>query len=245
MSRTGTYVASVSAARRELDSGAENLSAAEVIAWGVETFGDRIALACSLGAEDMVLADMLSRIAAGARVFTLDTGRLHKETQDLLERARERFDLRFEVYSPDAAAVAALAEAHGRDPFYKSVELRKLCCEVRKMAPLRRALSGLDAWICGLRREQAVTRKDIQKIEKDAPPGGLCKLNPLADWTEDQVWDYIRGHDVPYNDLHDRGFPSIGCAPCTRAVQPGEDVRAGRWWWELPEQKECGLHVRR
>lgn len=218
------------------------LSAEAILAWAAKQFGPRIAFASSLGAEDQVLTDMIARASLPIAVFTIDTGRLPRETYDVLEATRRRCGLEIEALFPAAADVEPLVSRHGPDFFRRSVEDRKLCCHVRKVLPLRRRLAGLDAWITGLRREQAATRTDLARIEWDAA-NGLVKINPLADWTRQQVWDYLHAHDVPYNALHDRGYPSIGCAPCTRAVAPDEDIRAGRWWWERPEQKECGLHV--
>ncbi len=203
---------------------------------------DRIALASSLGAEDQALTHMVLSIHPGARVFILDTGRFHAETYDLIDLTMKRYGMRYEIFFPEAPDVEEMASLYGPNLFYESVENRKKCCSVRKVKPLRRALSTLDVWITGLRKEQAVTRGAIEKIEWDET-NGLIKLNPLADWSEEQVWEYIKRNDIPYNRLHDRGYPSIGCAPCTRAVKPGEDIRAGRWWWENPEQKECGLHL--
>jgi phosphoadenosine phosphosulfate reductase len=215
-----------------------------VLRWALDTFGARVALASSFGAEDVVLIDMLVKLQPKARVVTLDTGRLPQETYDLMERIRERYGLDLQVYFPRAEAVEAMVRQHGPNLFYRSADLRKHCCGVRKVEPLERALQGLDAWITGLRRGQAPTRHHVPKVEWDAPHR-LVKLNPLADWSWDEVWTYIRANDVPYNALHDRGYPSIGCACCTRAVAPGEDPRAGRWWWERdPAGKECGLHVR-
>lgn len=218
-----------------------NAPAEEILAWAAQVFHPRIGFASSFGAEDMVLLDMLSRLHPRPKVFTLDTGRLPQETYDLMEVARARYGA-IEIYAPEAARVEEIVAEHGPNLFYRSIELRKLCCHVRKIEPLRRALDGLDAWITGLRREQAPTRTAIRHVDLDQANGNRVKVNPLADWTGDDVWNYIRAHDVPYNALHDRGFPSIGCAPCTRAVRPGEDPRAGRWWWEQPDQKECGLH---
>lgn len=224
----------------------ESQTAEEILAWAVSTFHPRIALAASFGAEDMVVIDMLLRANPKARVFSLDTGRLPNETYALMEAIRERYGIAIEVYFPRAEAVEAMVRERGANLFYRSVENRKLCCGVRKVEPLERALSGLDAWITGLRREQAVTRAQVRKVETDIEHGGIIKVNPLADWTWDHVWEYIRVHRLPYNALHDQGYPSIGCAPCTRAVKPGEDPRAGRWWWE-PDvtAKECGLHSHR
>jgi phosphoadenosine phosphosulfate reductase len=178
------------------------------------------------------------------RIFTLDTGRLNQETYDCMDAIRDRYGVRVEVFFPDAARVENMVHEHGLNLFYKSVEFRKLCCGIRKVEPLNRALRNLDAWMTGLRREQAVTRADVKKVEIDKEHGGIFKINPLVDWTHKQVWDYVRGNNLPYNKLHDVGYPSIGCAPCTRAITPGEDIRAGRWWWENPETKECGLHVK-
>ncbi|HEX8011740.1 MAG TPA: phosphoadenylyl-sulfate reductase [Casimicrobiaceae bacterium] len=201
------------------------------------------AFASSFGAEDMVLHDLIARYALPIAIFTLDTGRLPAETYELMERVREQYSVPFEVYCPDADALEAYVRANGINAFYRSVELRRTCCAIRKAAPLARALVGRDAWITGQRRAQSVTRQDVAVEEFDAAHG-LPKFNPLADWSEEDVWDYLRAHDVPTNPLHERGYPSIGCAPCTRAVQSGEDIRAGRWWWEDPEHKECGLHRR-
>jgi len=221
---------------------AEPLAAGDVVRLAVERFGPKVALSSSFGAEDMVLIDMLMRVDRRARIVTLDTGRLPQETYNVMDATRERYGATIEVFFPKAEDVQAMVRQHGLNLFYHSVDARKLCCGVRKMEPLKRALTGLDAWITGLRREQSVTRTDVRKVEWDEG-NGIVKINPLIDWTLDDVWKYIREHNVPYNALHDRGYPSIGCAPCTRAVQPGEDQRAGRWWWEHPETKECGLHV--
>ena len=199
--------------------------------------------ASSFGAEDMVLLDLIVRARLPIRVFTLDTGRLPQETHDLIDRARAAHRIAIEVYAPRTEAVEAFVREHGMNGFYRGVGLRQQCCGIRKGEPLRRALAGAGAWITGLRRAQGVTRQAIELEQYDATHG-LPKFNPLADWSEDDVWAYLREHRVPWNALHDRGYPSIGCAPCTRAIEPGEDVRAGRWWWERPDQKECGLHRR-
>ncbi len=222
---------------------AEGLSAPDLVRLALERFGRRFALASSFGAEDMVLVDMLARVDPSARIVTLDTGRLPQETYNVIDATRERYGVAVDVFFPRAEAVQAMVAEHGTNLFYHSIENRKLCCGVRKIEPLRRALSGLDAWMTGLRREQSVTRTALHAVEWDEA-NGLIKVNPLVDWTLDDTWNYIREHNVPYNALHDRGYPSIGCAPCTRAVEPGEDQRAGRWWWEHPETKECGLHVK-
>ncbi len=219
-------------------------SAEEVLQWAFEKFSPDIALACSFQAEGSVLIDMLHRLrGADFRVFTLDTGRLNQETYDCMEALRQRYGIAIEVYFPAADKVEQMVKAHGLNLFYESIELRKHCCTVRKVEPLKRALSGLTAWATGLRREQTAARTAVEKVERDEAHDGILKVNPLADWTRKQVWDYIAAHDLPYNKLHDRGFPSIGCAPCTRAIKPWEESRAGRWWWEQTEQKECGLHV--
>jgi phosphoadenosine phosphosulfate reductase len=222
----------------------ENKTAHEVLEWALKTYGDRVALASSFGAEDVVLIDLLTRIDPGSPVFTLDTGRLPQETYELMEKIRDKYGLKIEVYYPDTKAVEDMVTKYGPNLFYKSVDLRKLCCDIRKVEPLNRALRDLSAWITGLIREQSVTRTEVKKVEIDTSHNSIVKINPLADWTEEQVWTYIRENDVPYNALHDQNYPSIGCAPCTRAIEPGEDVRAGRWWWEAPEYKECGLHKR-
>ena len=198
--------------------------------------------ASSLAAEDMVLTDLILRAKLPIRIFTLETGRLHKETLGMLDRVREVYGYAIEPYQPDAAAVDAYVSANGLNAFYDSVEMRKECCRIRKVEPLNRALAGNNAWITGQRRAQSTTRAELA-VQEDDPAHGMQKFNPLADWSEEDVWNYIRSNEVPYNPLHDKGYPSIGCEPCTRAIQPGEDIRAGRWWWENPESKECGLHV--
>ena len=221
----------------------ESLSTDELLRWAAGTYHPNIALASSFGAEDVVLIDLLAEIAP-VRIFTLDTGRLPQETYDVWDKLRKKYGIVIEVFAPDATALEDFSAAEGPNAFYSSIALRKECCRIRKILPLRRALSQLDAWICGLRREQSVTRAAVEKVELDAGNGNIVKINPLASWDEARVWEYIRANDVPYNPLHDQGFPSIGCAPCTRAVADGEDWRAGRWWWELPEHRECGLHDR-
>jgi phosphoadenosine phosphosulfate reductase len=198
--------------------------------------------ASSLAAEDMVLTDLILKAGLPIGIFSLETGRLHKETLGMVERVQERYGYEIALYRPVQAAVDAYVEKKGLNAFYDSIELRKECCHIRKVEPLGRALSGKKAWITGQRRAQSATRSDLSVQEYDGSHG-LEKFNPLADWSEQEVWDYIRGNDVPYNPLHDQGYPSIGCEPCTRAIEPGEDVRAGRWWWENPDSKECGLHL--
>jgi phosphoadenosine phosphosulfate reductase len=201
-----------------------------------------VAFASSLGAEDMVLADAIFAAGLPIAVFTLDTGRLPRETLDLLARTRSRYARKVEIFRPDADEIERYVSAHGENAFYESVELRKSCCHIRKVEPLARALTGRDAWVTGLRRAQSVTRTDLPLREFDSTHG-LVKFNPLADWSGEEVWAYVRDREVPYNALHDRGYPSIGCDPCTRAIRPGEDIRAGRWWWESRDSKECGIHV--
>jgi phosphoadenosine phosphosulfate reductase len=201
-----------------------------------------VTFANSLGAEDMVLTDLIARSGLGISMFSLDTGRLPKETYDLIQEVGERYTLPLQVYFPDSRLVEEYVAGHGINGFYHSVDNRKGCCFVRKVEPLRRALKGKAAWITGMRRDQAVTRGTLEVSSFDAD-NGLQKFNPLLDWSNKEVWAYIRQFDVPYNKLHDQFYPSLGCAPCTRSVTPGEDIRAGRWWWEDPASKECGLHV--
>lgn len=198
-------------------------------------------LANSLGAEDMVLTDMICKQGFDIEIFTLDTGRLHQETYNLLSDLRRKYSLLIKVYYPNASDTEQFVQKFGINAFYDNVDFRKSCCQIRKVAPLQRALKGKKAWMTGLRREQSVTRADLKQSEWDNH-FQLQKLNPLIEWSELEVWTYLRQNDVPYNVLHDKDFPSIGCEPCTRAVKRGEDVRAGRWWWENPESKECGLH---
>jgi len=211
----------------------------------LRTIADEFApavLASSLSAEDMVLTHAIARAKLPIGIFVLDTGRLNAETLLLVDEVKKKYGLKVEVYQPKETSVAQYVTAHGRDAFYGSVELRKRCCEIRKVEPLARALAGKRAWITGQRREQSAGRSQLAEREFDAAHG-LEKFNPLAGWTEAAVWDYLRLHRVPYNRLYDQGYRSIGCAPCSRPVLPTEDVRAGRWWWEQPEHKECGLHI--
>ncbi|HTL97913.1 MAG TPA: phosphoadenylyl-sulfate reductase [Holophagaceae bacterium] len=217
--------------------------AGSILDFALETFGPSLAFACSLGLEDAALMEIISRRAVKPRVFFLDTGRLHPETYDTLARLQERYGIAIETYFPEAAAVEAFVNARGPNAFYDSLELRKACCAIRKVEPLNRALKGAEAWITGLRREQAATRSGLGPFEVDGGHGGILKVNPLIGWSHGEVRAFVRDHGIPINPLHDAGYPSIGCAPCTRAVLPGEDIRAGRWWWEQPEHKECGLHT--
>ena len=198
-------------------------------------------LANSLSAEDMVLTDAIARLRLPIGVFVLDTGRLHADTLELVDAIKERYGIAVEVYQPRTMAVQAYVQVYGRDAFYQSLELRRSCCDIRKVEPLKRALAGKRAWITGQRREHSNERAELAEREFDLAHG-LVKFNPLASWSEKAVWDYIREQDVPYNRLYEQGYRSIGCAPCTRPALPGEEVRAGRWWWEAAEHKECGLH---
>lgn len=220
-----------------------NSTPEEVVGYFINRYGNKIALSSSLGAEDQVLTHMVWTINSQTTVFTLDTGRLFPETYDLIDRTSKKYKNQIKVYFPDSKKIEAMVNEKGINLFYDSVDNRKLCCHLRKIEPLQRAFASLDAWICGLRSQQSVTRSNIQVVEWDAN-NGLLKINPLANWTEVQVWDYIKINKIPYNPLHDKNYPSIGCQPCTQPVQPGQDIRAGRWWWENPETKECGLHKR-
>lgn len=215
----------------------------EVIRWALEAMApERVAVCTSFQIDGMVILDMAWRINPDVRIFTVDTGRMPQETYEIIDRVREHYGITVEVYYPETRDVEKLVRENGINPFYKSVPLRLTCCDVRKVRPLVRVLNGLDGWVTGLRRDQWATRSNIRKIELDHDHGGIIKINPLADWTEEEVWDYVRANNVPYNQLYDRGYTSIGCAPCTRAIQPGEDARAGRWWWETGAPKECGMH---
>jgi thioredoxin-dependent adenylylsulfate APS reductase len=221
----------------------ENLNASEILTWAIGNFHPRLALSCSFGnPEGLVLLDMMHRIEPGSRVYTLDTGRLHQATYDLIDRVRDRYDLTVEIVFPEAHAVQEMVRTHGMNLFYESLEKRQLCCRLRKVEPNQRYLKQLDAYVTGLRREQNVTRQEVRKVEL-LDDDRLVKINPLVDWTADQVWAYVRQHDIPVNRLHAEGYPSVGCASCSRAISPGEDPRAGRWWWESADTKECGIHV--
>lgn len=222
---------------RKLEGGTAEHCLQEVLGF----FKGKIRFSSSLGAEDQVITALLASIDKQVEIFTLDTGRMFPETYDVLHRTTNRYGVSINVCFPDAGEVQEMVNSKGINLFYESIENRKLCCQVRKINPLKKALEGADAWITGLRRQQSVTRTGMRMIEWDENHQ-LIKVNPLIDWTDQQVWDYIHEHNVPYNKLHDQGYPSIGCQPCTRAVLEGEDIRAGRWWWELPDSKECGLH---
>ena len=214
----------------------------EVLSWALDRFGRELAICSSFQAEGCALIDMAHRIDPGVRVFTIDTGRTPQETYDLIDKVRVRYGIRVETFMPDTEVVQKMVTRHGNNLFHQDVNLRLLCCQVRKVLPLRRALMNYSAWVTGLRRDQWATRSNIRKIEVDHDHGGIIKIAPLADWTDEEVWDYIRANDVPYNSLYDKGYHSIGCAPCTRAVGEGQDPRSGRWWWETGAPKECGMH---
>ncbi len=214
-----------------------------VLRWALSEFHPDIAFASSFGMEDIVLIAMMADIRSDARIFALDTGRLHEETYETAEAVRRKLGVRIEWHFPERAAVEELERSKGPYSFRESLENRHECCRIRKVEPLSRALAGLSAWVTGQRREQAVTRRSLEILEVDEAHGKILKLNPLASWTEGDVKEYIRKRGLPVNRLHDAGYPSIGCSPCTRPVAPGEDPRAGRWWWERPEHKECGLHA--
>jgi len=214
----------------------------ELLAFFLRRHPGKIAFSSSLGAEDQVVTHMLASTELPVRIFTLDTGRLFPETYELIGITRQRYNLPVEIYFPDTTQVERMVNDKGINLFYENVNNRKLCCHVRKIEPLRRALAGMEVWITGLRRDQSVTREEIPMIGWDDDLR-MIKVNPIIGWTYQDVWDFIREHKVPYNTLHDKGFPSLGCLPCTRAILPGEELRAGRWWWENPESKECGLHV--
>lgn len=220
----------------------ERSSPEDILAWVSGNLGRSVALATSFQVQGMVLVDMFAKTDPEARIFTLDTGRLHSHTYDVMDRTREKYNVNIEVLFPDKSEVEEMVSSRGVNLFYKNVENRRLCCQVRKTNPLNGYLKTLDAWITSIRADQTEQRAESSKFEIDYLHGRMLKINPIVDWTIDQVWDYVRKNDVPYNKLHDMGYPSIGCAPCTRAVEKGEDPRAGRWWWEQDSDKECGIH---
>ncbi len=222
----------------------ENLKTPQdVLKWALDNLQSRIALASSFGAEDVVVIDMMLRINPKARIFTLDTGRLNQETYDIMDAIRDKYNVNIEVMFPDQSEVEQMVRVNGLNLFYQSIGNRKLCCGIRKVHSLKRMLSTLDGWITGVRADQTEVRSNANKIEIDLQHNGILKINPIIEWTWEQTWDYIKKNNVPYNKLHDKGFSSIGCEPCTRAIKPGEPLRAGRWWWESDSQKECGLHA--
>jgi phosphoadenosine phosphosulfate reductase len=218
------------------------LSPEEIIAFAAREFPGKVCFASSLGLEDQMITHMIALSHANIRIFTLDTGRMFQETYSLIDRTREKYNIPIEIYFPAPEKVEEMVNKYGANLFYESIEKRKLCCGVRKVEPSKRAFAGMSAWICGLRRSQSVTRQDVRPVEWDEE-NGLYKINPLVNLEKEEVADYIRKNNIPYNPLHDKGFPSIGCLPCTRAVKPGEDIRSGRWWWEDTDKKECGLHT--
>ncbi len=215
----------------------------EVLKWSLDNLHPRIAMASSFGAEDVVVIDMIMKINPKARIFTLDTGRLNQETYDVMDEIRKKYSMNIEVMFPDQNETEQMVRVSGMNLFYHSIGNRKLCCGIRKVHPLNKMLSTLDGWITGLRADQTEVRLKANRIEFDEQHNGIIKINPIIEWTWEQTWDYIKKNNIPYNKLHDRGFPSIGCEPCTRAIKPGEPLRAGRWWWESDSQKECGLHA--
>ncbi len=216
----------------------------DILCSGVARAAGNVALACSFSVEDVVIIDMAKELGLPIGVFALDTGRLNEETYEVADAISERYRLAIDWYFPRHEAVERLERQKGLFSFRESLENRHECCHIRKVEPLGRALKGLTGWITGLRREQSVTRTELKAIEEDEVNGGILKINPLLEWTEAQVWEYAEARRIPTNRLHKQGYPSIGCAPCTRPVAPGEHPRAGRWWWENPEHKECGLHRR-
>ena len=225
---------------KELNEKLLDSSTKEIISYFVENFNN-VALSSSLGVEDQVLTDLLLNKDKNANIFTLDTGRLHPETYDVMDATNLKYQIKINVFFPQNQMVEELYQTQGINGHYESIDNRKRCCNIRKIEPLKRALENVDIWITGLRASQSITRIDMPLVEYDAL-FDVIKVNPLIKWSETDVWDYIKENRVPYNKLHNKGFPSIGCAPCTRAVKDGEDIRAGRWWWENPEHKECGLH---
>jgi len=220
------------------------VSATEILATGIAAAAGTVKLACSFSVEDIAIIDLISSAKLPVGVFALDTGRLNEETYEVAESVTDRYGIRIDWYFPEREAVERLEREKGLFSFRESLEKRQECCRIRKVEPLERALAGLAGWVTGMRREQSVTRSELAAIETDAAHGGMLKINPLALWTEAEVWEYATQKRIPINRLHRQGYPSIGCAPCTRAIQPGEPARAGRWWWEDPKHKECGLHQR-
>lgn len=226
---------------QQLNEQFSHLTAQEILEYFLNAYKGKIALSSSFGAEDQVLTHMILTIDKTAKIFTLDTGRLPYETYSVMDSTNLKYGIKVDVYFPEAKEVEELYKTQGINGFYESIENRKRCCFVRKIQPLQRALKGLEVWVTGLRASQSVTREQMQLVEYDEA-NQVIKLNPLLAWSEQDVWNFIKENKVPYNKLHDQGYPSIGCAPCTRAIKEGEDIRSGRWWWENPEHKECGLH---
>ncbi len=227
----------------DLNKKFQNSNAQEIIEYFIKIYKQKVALSSSLGVEDQVLTDMILKLDKNANIFTLDTGRLHPETYDVMDATNLKYKIKMNVYFPLNEEIEKLYQKQGINGHFDSIENRKNCCNIRKMEPLKRALKPLEVWITGLRASQSITRTSIPIVEYDSN-FDLIKVNPLISWSEEDVWDYVKVNSVPYNKLHDNAYPSIGCAPCTRAVKAGEDIRAGRWWWENPEHKECGLHIK-
>ncbi len=228
----------------ELNLKFANSSPEEIMEWTLENLHPRVALATSFQAQGVVLIDLIMKISNDARIFTLDTGRLNQETYDVVDAIRGHYNIKIEILFPDKHETEAMVMKHGINLFYKGENNRFLCCDIRKVRPLHRYLESLDGWITSIRRDQTKNRAAASRFEIDELHRGILKVNPLVNWSSRQVWDYIKKNKVPYNKLHDMGYPSIGCAPCTRAIKPGEDERAGRWWWETDSDKECGLHIK-
>ena len=218
-------------------------TAEEALQWASDNLHPKIAKASSFGAEDSVIMDIMLKINPKFRFFTLDTGRLPQETYDIMDVVRKKYNISIEVLFPDAQEVEDMVREKGVNLFYESVDNRKLCCEIRKVHPINKILNTLDGWITGLRRDQTKNREDLTIFQLDLGHGGILKINPIVDWTSDEIQEYIKKNNLPQNSLLKKGYPSVGCEPCTRAIKPGEDLRAGRWWWEQDENKECGIHI--
>ena len=230
--------------QEELDKVNKTLSTSEdCLKWAFDNLHPKLAKASSFGAEDAAIIDMMFKINTDARLFTLETGRLPQATFDVIEEVQKHYNTKIEILLPDTKEVEKMVNEKGLDCFYDSIENRKLCCAIRKVHPMNKMLNTLDGWITGLRRDQTKNREDVTIFQLDHGHGGILKINPIIDWTWDQIQEYIKSNNLPYNSLLDKGFPSIGCEPCTRAIKPGEDIRAGRWWWEQDGNKECGLHI--
>ena len=224
-----------------LNTQLQGKTAQEIIAFFIDAMGIKITFGTSLGAEDQLITQMLVVHKKPFNIFTLDTARLFPETYELIDRTNKKYNIKIDTFFPEYKEVENMVAEHGINLFFDSVDQRHLCCQIRKLNPLKRALQGREAWFTGLRNSQSVTRIDMQIVEWDEN-SGMLKINPLIDWSEEDVWNYISKQGIPFNPLHKKGFPSIGCQPCTRAIMEGEDVRAGRWWWENPDSRECGLH---
>ncbi len=228
---------------KELNEKFNNKQTQDILQYLLKKYKNKLGFSSSLGAEDQVLTHMILNIDKNANIFTLDTGRLHDETYALIDETNLKYNTKLNVFFPQSQAIENLYNTQGINGFYESIEKRKACCFVRKIEPLQRALQSIDIWITGLRASQSITRENLKIVEYDANHKTI-KVNPLLFWSEDDIWKFIKENKIPYNKLHDKGFPSLGCSPCTRAIKNGEDVRSGRWWWENPEHKECGLHIK-